>query len=179
MPCRGSAFERVIHAILAEKPLICKKVRENTYVIQKSAAIPEKQETDYILSGLVTDSLNQPVDAAVVSVMNARTGIPVNQGITSGKGEFRIKAKGYVQLYVSCLGYTSFLSTAFQVQRDTTFHVRLQSSSIQLDNVLVVGEKQTPSVRVVNGNTIFFPRNSALLAGSSALDVLKKHPAYW
>lgn len=169
-------FERVIHAILAEKPLICKKVRENTYVIQKSAAIPEKQETDYILSGLVTDSLNQPVDAAVVSVMNARTGIPVNQGITSGKGEFRIKAKGYVQLYVSCLGYASFLSTAFQVQRDTTFHVRLQSSSIQLDNVLVVGEKQTPSVRVVNGNTIFFPRNSALLAGSSALDVLKKTP---
>ena len=52
----------------------------------------------------------------------------------------------------------------------------LRSSSIMLDDVLVIGEKQTPSIRVVNGNTIFFPKNSATLAGSSALEVLKKTP---
>lgn len=176
--CRAEAqtFEQVVQKILSGKPLVCKKVRENTYVIQKTDSIPEKHKPDVTLSGLVTDSLNQPVDAAVVSVVNAQTGVPLNQGITSDKGTFRIQVKGNVQLYVSCLGFTPYLTTPFQAHRDTTFHITLQSSSIQLDNVLVIGEKQTPSVRIVNGNTVFFPKNSALLAGSSVLDVLKKTP---
>lgn len=41
--CRaeGQTFEQVVHAILAGKPLTCKKVRENTYVIQKADSVPE------------------------------------------------------------------------------------------------------------------------------------------
>lgn len=120
--------------------------------------------------------MGQPVDAAVVSVMNAQTGVPFNQGITSEEGTFSLQARGNIQLYVSCLGFTPYLSAPFQAHQDTTFRVRLQSSTIQLDNVIVVGEKQTPSVRIVNGNTVFFPKNSVSLAGSSALDVLKKTP---
>lgn len=176
--CRaeGQTFEQVVHAILAGKPFTCKKVRENTYVIQKADSVPEKHKPDVTLSGLVTDSLGQPVDAAVVSVMNAQTGVPFNQGITSEEGTFSLQARGNIQLYVSCLGFTPYLSAPFQAHQDTTFRVRLQSSSIQLDNVIVVGEKQTPSVRIVNGNTVFFPKNSVSLTGSSALDVLKKTP---
>lgn len=142
--CRaeGQTFEQVVHAILAGKPLTCKKVRENTYVIQKADSVPEKHKPDVTLSGLVTDSLGQPVDAAVVSVMNAQTGVPFNQGITSEEGTFSLQARGNIQLYVSCLGFTPYLSAPFQAHQDTTFRVRLQSSTIQLDNVIVVGESR-------------------------------------
>ncbi len=172
----NQTFEHAINVILSEKPLTYKKVRENTYVIQRSEVVQKLHEVRYLLSGLVTDSLNQPVDAAVISVMNPQTGVPLGQTITSGEGRFSMKVKGNVQLYVSCLGYTPFLSLPFQLSRDTICDIKLHSSSILLDNVLVVGEKQTPSVQVVNGNTIFTPKNSAALAGSSALDVLKKAP---
>ena len=68
------------------------------------------------------------------------------------------------------------MTSSFELDQDTTFHIKLQSASILLDDILVIGEKQTPSVRIVNGNTVFFPKNSSTLAGSSALDVLKKPP---
>ena len=166
----NTTFEEAIETILSGTPLEYKKVRSNTYIITRSKG------TEYVLSGLVKDSLHLPVEAAVVSVINAETGTSYSQCITDTKGQFSIKAKGNIQLYVNCLGYSPYLTAPFIIKNDTVLNVALQSSSIMLDNVLVVGEKQTPSVRVINGNTVFFPKNSATLAGGSALDVLKKTP---
>lgn len=171
---KDQTLEDIIGIILQEKPLIYTKVREKTYVIQKSDSVQKRLE--YTLSGLVTDSLSRPIDAAVVSVINSQTSTSLSQGITSDKGIFKLAAKGNIQLYVSCLGYIPFLTSSFELDQDTTFHIKLQSASILLDDILVIGEKQTPSVRIVNGNTVFFPKNSSTLAGSSALDVLKKTP---
>lgn len=172
----NATFEKVMTTVLSGKPLMYKKVRENTYIIKKEDTDNESKETEYILSGSIRDSLNIPVEAAVVSVINPQTGTSYNQCITNTKGQFNIEAKGNIQLYISCLGYSPFLSAPFLVKNDTVLNIILQSSSIMLDDVLIVGKKQTPSVRVVNGNTIFFPQNSATLAGSSALEVLKKTP---
>lgn len=170
----NTTFEEAIKTILSGTPLKYKKVRANTYVI--IAEKTHSKDTEYILSGAVKDSLQIPIEAAVVSAVNTQTGISYSQCITDTEGQFSIKAKGNIQLYVNCLGYAPYLTSPFTIKNDTVLNIALQSSSIMLDNVLVVGEKQTPSVRVINGNTVFFPKNSATLAGSSALDVLKKTP---
>lgn len=170
------SFDKVMEFILSGKPLTYKKVHDNTYIIKKEDTAKEEKEREHILSGAVKDSLNIPVEAAVVSIINPQTGASYNQCITDTKGQFKIKAKGRIQLYINCLGYSPYLSSPFLIKKDTVSNIMLQSSSIMLEDVLVIGEKQTPSIRVVNGNTIFFPKNSATLAGSSALEVLKKTP---
>lgn len=172
----NTSFEDIMHNILKDKPLACQKVRSNTFIIKKTDNIIKVQDIEYRLSGTVKDSLNIPVEAAVVSVINSQTGVSYNQCITDAEGYFDIKAKGNIQLYISSLGYSPYISSPIDLKSDTVFNIRLNTSSILLEDVLVVGEKQTPSVRVVNGNTIFYPKNSAALAGSSALDVLKKTP---
>lgn len=171
-----TTFETVMNTILSGKPLEYKKVRDNTYIIIKSEVINKSKEIEYTLSGAVKDSLDNPVEAAVVSVIDSQTGVSFNQCITNTDGYFNIKANGNIQLYISCLGYSPYLTSPFTINRDTIFNLTLQSSVIMLDNVIVVGEKQTPAVRIVNGNTVFFPKNSAALAGNSVLDVLKKTP---
>lgn len=45
-----------------------------------------------------------------------------------------------------------------------------------LDDVVIIGEKQSPSIKIEKGKMIFTPRNSSIIAGSTALDVLKKTP---
>ena len=131
-----------------------------------------------ISSGAVKDSLQIPIEAAVVSAVNTQTGISYSQCITDTEGQFSIKAKGNIQLYVNCLGYAPYLTSPFTIKNDTVLNIALQSSSIMLDNVLVVGEKQTPSVRVINGNTVFFPKNSAILA-EFRIGCFKENPRYF
>lgn len=170
----NASLEKALKTILSGKPLEYMKVRENTYIIKVTEAGDKTKE--YTISGSVKDSLEVPVAAAVVSVMNRITGVSYNQSITTSEGLFNIKAKDSIQLYISSLGYYPFLSTPFTIKNDTVMDIKMKSSSIMLENILVVGEKQTPTIRVVNGNTLFFPKNSGVLAGSSALDVLKKTP---
>ena len=171
-----ASMEEVMNAILLNKPFTYLKVRKNTYIIKKGKANEPTNETKHTLSGMVKDSLSTPIEAAVVSVIDAKTGVSASQCITTDKGLFKLRTKGTVQLYISCMGYTPFLSDPFSIQNDTTLRIQLKSASIVLDNILVIGEKQTPAVRIINGNTVFFPRNSAVLSGSSALDALKKTP---
>lgn len=170
------SFERAMAVLLLDKPLIYRKVRENTYVIRKTEAKKGTKVVECSLSGIVTDSLYQPVEAAVVSVLKQEDGFPMSQTITSAQGRFSLKAAGKVQLYVSCLGYNPYLSEPFNLEKDTAVRIHLQSANILLDNVLIIGEKQHPSVRVINGNTVFFPKNSGILAGGTALDILRKTP---
>lgn len=170
------SFEQAMAVLLSDKPLIYRKVRENTYVIRKAEAKKGTKVVECSLSGIVTDSLYQPVEAAVVSVLKQEDGFPMSQTITSAQGRFSLKAAGKVQLYVSCLGYNPYLSEPFNLEKDTAVRIHLQSANILLDNVLIIGEKQHPSVRVINGNTVFFPKNSGILAGGTALDILRKTP---
>ena len=170
------SVEQALSQLLADKYFLFKKVRDNTYVIQKSKTVYKIPTIDYELSGVVCDSLNHPIDAAVVSLIDVQTGTSIDQCITSSKGFFSIKTAGNIQLYASCLGFSPYLSDTIKVNGDSFIKIQLRSASIQLEDVVVVGEKQTPSVRVTNGNLLFVPKNSGILAGSSALDVLKRTP---
>ncbi len=142
------------------------------FVLQSIAA-----SAQYRVQGVVTDSIGTPIDAAVVVLMTPATGVSIGQGITSPDGKYGMDAAGDIQIYVSCLGYKQYLSEPFRVSRDTVISdIRLRPESFLLDDVIVVGEKQSPSIKIEGGKMIFTPRNSGITAGSSALEVLKKTP---
>ena len=129
------------------------------------------------LAGTVTDSIGKPIDAAVVVLMNAQDGNVIQQGITSLDGKYRMSAKGRVQIYVSCMGYKQHISREFTIETDTIIPpIKLQSENFVLDDIVIVGEKQSPSVKIEKGKMIFTPKNSSIIAGSTALEVLKKTP---
>lgn len=129
------------------------------------------------VSGVVVDSVGLPVDAAVYSFIDNHTGLTLQQGLTTEQGEYSAMVEGRVMLYVSCLGYEPFMGEPFEVSSDTTLSpIVLQSKNFTLDDIVVVGEKREPAVRVADGKVIFSPRQSGLAAGSSALELLKKTP---
>ena len=129
------------------------------------------------VAGTVTDSIGKPVDAAVVVLMNTQDGNVIQQGITSLDGKYRMSAKGRVQIYISCMGYKQHISHELIIKTDTIIPpIKLQSENFVLDDIVIVGEKQSPSVKIEKGKMIFTPKNSSVVAGSTALEVLKKTP---
>lgn len=131
----------------------------------------------YRVSGWVVDSIGTPVDAAVYSFIQGDTGLMLQQGLTTGQGEFAVMVEGQVMLYVSCLGYEPYIGEPFEVCADTVLApVCLRSKNFNLEDIVVVGEKRIPAVRVENGKVIFSPGQSSLAAGSSALELLKRTP---
>ena len=133
--------------------------------------------SQYKIRGYVTDSAGVSVDAAVVALMRVDNSVPIQQGITTPEGKYELTASGKVCLYVSCLGYRSYVSESFEVRKDTLMPViRLLSENFMLDNVVVIGEKQSPSIRIERGKMVFTPKNSGVMAGNSAIELLKKTP---
>ena len=131
----------------------------------------------YQVKGCVTDSIGNPLDAAVVVLMNADNGNIVRQGITSADGSYNLDAAGNLQVYVSSLGFRQHVGSPFIVKTDTLLPpIKLYSEDFVLDDVVVIGEKQSPSVKIEKGKMIFTPKNSSIIAGSTALEVLKKTP---
>lgn len=129
------------------------------------------------VAGTVTDSIGKPVDAAVVVLMNTQDGNVIQQGITSLDGKYRMSAEGRVQIYISCMGYKQHISHELIIKTDTIIPpIKLQSENFVLDDIVIVGEKQSPSVKIEKGKMIFTPKNSSIITGSTALEVLKKTP---
>lgn len=137
----------------------------------------ELSYSQYRVSGVVTDSIGNPVDAAVVAILYPADGTTVCQSITSVDGKYSMEASGDICIYVSCLGFRQYIGQPFNVTGDTVVpDIRLESENFVLDDIVVVGEKQSPFMKVDGGKMVFVPRNSSIVAGSSALDVLKKTP---
>lgn len=129
------------------------------------------------ISGKVIDTTGSPIDAAIVVLMNPEDGTTIQQQLTSENGEFSLKVKGEIKVYVSCMGYKTYLSEAISVNNDIILpDIMLTAEDFTLQDVIVIGEKQTSSVKMEHGKLIFTPRNSSILAGAIALETLKKTP---
>lgn len=88
-----------------------------------------------------------------------------------------MEGTGNLQLYIRSLGFEPYVSPSFQLIKDTIMPtIQLHSEDFKLDEVVVVGEKQSPSMRIENGKMVYTPKNSSVMAGSTALEVLKKTP---
>ena len=129
------------------------------------------------IRGTVADSTGAPIESAAVLLMDPVSETFLQQGITSADGGFDLPAQGKVRLYVSCLGYQPYEGGPFEAVRDTVLpNIVLTAAGFRIDDVVVVGERQTPSVRMEQGKMIYTPKNSSITAGSTALEVLKKTP---
>lgn len=129
------------------------------------------------ISGSVNDSEGMPVAAAAVVATDAASGAFLQHSITTADGAYSLYISGSIRLYVSCLGYEQYESDVFRITGDTQIpEITLLSEDIAIEDVVVVGERQSPAIRTENGKLIFTPNNSSTLAGSSALEVLKRTP---
>ena len=131
----------------------------------------------YQIQGKVTDPAGSPLEAAVVVLMDSENGNVLQQGITAADGKYNMEGTGSLQLYIRNLGFEPYVSQPFQVISDTVIPaIQLQTEDFKLDEVLVVGEKQSPSMRIENGKMIYTPKNSSVTVGNTALELLKKTP---
>ncbi len=130
------------------------------------------------ISGNIIDSIGAPIDAAVITFLDAKTDAVLDQIITDYDGKYNTSIdKDSIQLYISCLGYKQYISKPFTITKDTILQdIQLRFENFVLGDVVVIGEKQTPSIRIENGKMIYTLKNSSTTAGSSALEVLKKTP---
>ena len=129
------------------------------------------------IQGKVTDPAGSPLEAAVVVLMDSENGNVLQQGITAADGKYNMEGTGSLQLYIRNLGFEPYVSQPFQVISDTVIPaIRLQTEDFKLEEVVVVGEKQSPSMRIENGKMIYTPKNSSVTVGNTALELLKKTP---
>ncbi len=134
-------------------------------------------KAQYKVSLHITDSLNQPIEAANVALIDTEKGFSIAQGISNRTGHITLEGRGKLRVYVGYVGYHPYTSEVFHLEKDTIFpDIRLRIEDFMLEEVTVVGEKTTPSVTIERGKLIFSPRHSSIHAGGTALDLLKSTP---
>ena len=132
------------------------------------------------ISGEVGDDGHKPVEAATISLLNAKDSSRVRQTVSdkSGRYAFDKVADGKYLVSASSVGHTTSYSRAFELSGSqssiTLGAIVLQASSKNLQAIAVVGKKpfieQKADRMVVNVDAS--PSN----AGSTALDVLERSP---
>lgn len=130
------------------------------------------------ITGKVTDERKQPLDAALVWLVTPTNNQTVAQAITNADGSFSLPCiDKEVKLIVTCLGYSSYTSEAFQADMPKDWGtVTLAEESRLLDDVVIVGEKARPIVEQKAGKLIFNVENSINAQGSNAFEVLRQTP---
>ena len=141
-------------------------------MLQSSALLAQ-----FRIDGVVRDVAGVPVQSAAVILVDPASGAFIRHDATTADGTFSLTGNGNLQIYVSCLGYEQYESDIFTVNGDTELPaIILTQEDVIIDDVVVVGEKQSPSIKIENGKIVYSPNNSSTLAGSTALEVLKKTP---
>lgn len=130
------------------------------------------------LTGQINDSEKAPVEAALVWLVLPETNACVAQAVTDSAGRFVLPCTGRtVRLAVTCLGYTPYQSEPFEGGRPHDFGtIVLGDTQVQLDAVVVTGEKRRPLVEQKAGKLVFHVENSITAQGSNALEVLRETP---
>lgn len=86
------------------------------------------------ISGLVTDSLNNPIDGATITVISSR-----QAAVTDSKGEFRIEISGISsqKIKITCIGYHN---KEIEVSASESFiRILLNRNEQLIDEVVVMG----------------------------------------
>lgn len=130
---------------------------------------------NFIIQGNVSDSNNNPVAYANVTVTNLDNISIVTGTITDETGKFTInelKAENYI-LKISFLGYKPYI-TRVELNRDFNFEsIILEEQDQELDGVTIVAKK--PTVKRLVDRLVFNVENSTL-SNNNVLDVLKHTP---
>jgi hypothetical protein len=155
-------------------------------MILVGAPVLMKAQKVITVNGTVVDTAKQPLEYAVVCIVNASDSTKVKCGFSAGDGTFSIPnvAIGNYTLKVSYMGYLPHVSGAITIDTTTAAIINGQlslstvvlkrSSANVLNEVAVTGKK--PLVERKIDRTILNVENSVIAKGNSALEILQTAP---
>lgn len=138
------------------------------------ASVTVIAQTDFSISGKITDALNQPIAYANVIVMTADSTIV--GGVSSlENGTFKLnnlKEESYV-LKVSFIGYKTYKNNLIVSQSHTLSTIILEQDSEALSEVIIINRKPTLKKEV---DRLVFNIEKSSLSEGSVLSALKSTP---
>ena len=132
-----------------------------------------------ITGNIVDEELTTAVEFASVALLDATTGRALDGTMADEKGKFELKriAEGTYHITVSFVGYETLKIEGIKVEKgkDTDLGViKLKSSTIALEGVVVTGEK--PLIEEKVDRLVYNAERDMTAAGGDASDVLKNVP---
>lgn len=130
------------------------------------------------ISGQVINKKQEPIEVALIWLTDAETNQSIAQAVTDINGHFALPTTDQtVKLSVTCLGYTPYISEAFNASSPQRFPpIVLDDKNLVLDDVIVIGEKARPIIEQKAGKIVFNVENSINAQGSNAFEVLRQTP---
>ena len=128
------------------------------------------------ISGIVLDTLGQPIEGAVVISMEPVDSVMVEFSSTDLKGHFKLGRfrKDSLLIQVSYLGFAPYYKVIFCKGKDINLLIRMQSEEMLLQTV-IVKEERIPIK--MNGDTVQYDaRAFRVKPGEVVEDLLKKMP---
>jgi len=132
-----------------------------------------------ISGNIVDQELTTAVEFASVALLDAATGRAIDGTMADDKGKFELKkvAEGTYNLTVSFVGYETLKIEKIKVEKGKDVDlgvIKLKSSSITLEGVVVTGEK--PVIEEKVDRLVYNAERDMTAAGGDASDVLKNVP---
>ncbi|MBC2845829.1 outer membrane beta-barrel family protein [Winogradskyella flava] len=130
------------------------------------------------ITGKIVTENQQPIPAAIISLLDAETNTFVKGELSNDAGDFRFKNidDGSYVILITSLGLKDFTSEAFTLNnsKKTFVTIVMVDDSDELDEVTVVAEK--PIIEVRADKTVFNVANTVNAIGDSGFELLRKAP---
>lgn len=130
------------------------------------------------IDGKVLDAEQNPVNAAVLSLLTFENGTFVKAATSDENGDFKFDnvSAGTYKLFITSMGSKDYTSNEISISdSDKTLGIlSLESQSEALDEVVLKTER--PMVQVLADKTVFNVQNSISVAGESGFELLRKAP---
>lgn len=129
----------------------------------------EQKKNERVISGLVTESNGDPVIGATILVVGTTRGVT-----TDLDGRYSIKASDGEELSFRYIGYNEVKRTVRK--GESTINVRLETASVNLDDVVVIGYGQQKKESVVSSMSSIGPAELSVKSRSLNNSVAGKIP---
>ena len=128
------------------------------------------------IKGKIVDDENQPLEAAVISLIDASNKKFLKAALSNEDGLFSLEnlKSGSYQIKISILGFKELTKDLNLTKSINLGTIQLQSEAENLDEVVIKTEK--PMVQVLADKTVFNVQNTINAAGDSGFDLLRKAP---
>mgnify|MGYP003591945129 CR=1 FL=1 len=136
-------------------------------------------QSQVIISGNVKDELSQPIVYGSVSLLNASDSTLVRGSLTDLDGNYTIEnvSPGSYIILASYLGYENVYSSLIALKADSkraTVDIQLVNKGVLLQETVITAKK--PFLEQKSDRLVVNVANSAVAAGGTAMDILKKVP---
>lgn len=134
---------------LFEGPHLDYSIENKTITIRRKAEVaPARQDTTKLpqreISGIVTDSLGQPLPGVTIRIMGKQGGTSTDQ-----QGQFRIKADDAAVLNLTCIGYLPRQLRALAVARASRIILDPATNNLEAVSIVTTGLQTRKQAQMV------------------------------